>query len=89
MEFECGKCGSARVVTNVRVTDCKDNALPFPGDLVGTVNAHPDALIFKGARRSDFRAAVCADCGYAEFYATDPAALYEAQQQALLESPPE
>lgn len=40
----------------------------------------PDALIFKNRFRSGVQADVCGECGYIEFYATNPRGLYRTYQ---------
>lgn len=47
-------------------------------DLQLRVDAKPSAMILKKSVRSKLHAYVCSSCGYVEFYADDPKALYDA-----------
>ena len=37
----------------------------------------PNALVFKGAKRTALYARVCGECGYAELYVENPREVYE------------
>lgn len=43
----------------------------------------PNALIFKNRTNSAVKVSVCGDCGYLEFYAESPQAIYQAYQNML------
>jgi hypothetical protein len=51
-------------------------------DLRVRVDADPDALLFREASRCPLEARVCGQCGYTEFYATDPATLFKAWRRS-------
>ncbi len=72
---KCNKCGSSAIVPRAMVADRNQNA---DYDLKLRVDAEPSAMVFKQAVRSAVHAFVCSSCGYVEFYADDPKALYDA-----------
>ena len=47
-------------------------------DLNLRVDAEPEAFLFKGSARASVHALVCAACGFAELYLTEPQELYKA-----------
>ena len=75
----CVKCGSTDIVLSARVMD-RTQYGEF--DLRVRVDADPDALLFTGTERCPLVARVCGQCGYTEFYATDPAALFAAWRRS-------
>ena len=76
MTDNCEKCGSNKIIPKAKVIDRGDyNA---EGDLAISVDEKPDAFVFKQRIRSGVTAKVCGDCGFMEFYADDPQALYSA-----------
>lgn len=76
MEKECIKCGSNKIIPNAKVLD--RGHLNVPSDLTVSVDQNPNALIFKDRIYSGVFAKICGECGFLEFYAKDPKALYEA-----------
>ncbi len=69
----CPKCGSKQVVKNSRVVD-RDHGGRIPS-LVVCAPDYPEQWKRKDERHTELAACVCAECGYAEFYATDPTRL--------------
>ncbi len=47
------------------------------------VDKKPEAWLLKKRTHSYLRAEICADCGFVQVYATDPAALWDAYQTSL------
>ena len=75
----CVKCGSTDIVLNARVMDRTQYG---EYDLRVRVDADPNALLFTGTERCPLEARVCGQCGYTEFYATDPATLFAAWRRS-------
>ena len=80
----CPKCGSSVVIPNVRIIDHGDNNQSL--DLSATVYSNPKAWVLKGAITQRFRARVCGDCGYTEFYVENPQTLLAAARQVESEA---
>jgi predicted nucleic-acid-binding Zn-ribbon protein len=78
---KCPKCGSTSIVEHAAVVVSVER-YDKPVNL--RVDAKPDALFFKGAARTPLEAFICAQCGFTEFYASDPAQLAEASGVAKL-----
>ena len=76
----CSRCGSDEMVSRVRVIDRGDSNTRH--DLQVEVRRRPNALLFKGAERSNVSAQLCAACGHVELFAEMPRALYAAHLQA-------
>ena len=76
----CSRCGSDEIVPRARVIDRGDHNWRY--DLQIEVQRRPNALLFKGAERSNVSAQLCAACGYVEFSADMPQALYATHLQA-------
>jgi ribosomal protein L37E len=72
----CLRCGSDSVIPDARALAPDGGGSYYPLE-VG-VQKNPAALVLKGDVRSKTRAQVCADCGFAEVYAVDPEALWQA-----------
>jgi predicted nucleic-acid-binding Zn-ribbon protein len=81
---KCSKCGSSAIVPRAMVAD-RNHKREY--DLKLRVDAQPAAMIFKQAARSAIHACVCSSCGYVEFYADDPKALYDAFLAAPQDAP--
>jgi predicted nucleic-acid-binding Zn-ribbon protein len=81
---KCSKCGSTAIVPRAMVADRNQNG---EYDLRLRVDAQPSAMVFKHAARSAVHACVCSSCGYVEFYADDPKALYDAFLAAQQDTP--
>lgn len=71
----CAKCGSSAIVHRAMVVHRNENQ---KDSLNLRVDANPAAMVFKKSVRSIMHAEVCSACGYIEFYADDPAALFSA-----------
>ena len=76
----CSRCGSDEIVSRARVVERGDGNTRY--DLQVEVRRRPNALLFKGAERSNVSAQLCAACGYVELFADMPRALYAAYVQA-------
>lgn len=76
MNETCAKCGSLKLIRDAIVIDRGDSNTE--GKMNVAVDEKPAALIFKQRIRSSVSSVVCGDCGYIEFYADDPDALYAA-----------
>ena len=73
---KCPKCSHTQIIPDAMVADRgHGNA---EADLRIRMDAHPMALIFKGAERSPVSAYVCAGCGFTELYVVDPQVLLKA-----------
>ena len=73
--MKCGRCGSEKVMPNLRIRDYYD--VGMAQDLVVEVQANPDALIFKQAHREALRATVCGECGNVVLSVENPQALWK------------
>ncbi len=71
----CAKCGSTAIVHRAMVVHRNEN---LEQSLNLRVDADPVAMLFRKSVRSIMHAEVCSACGYTEFYADDPAALFSA-----------
>ena len=74
--IKCGRCGSEKVMPNLRVRDRYD--MGMGQDLEVEVQKSPEALIFKQACREALRATVCGDCGSVGLSVENPQRLWEA-----------
>ena len=83
---KCTKCGSSAVLQRAMAVD-KVGQGNYEYALQVRVDAKPSALMFKKSVRSDLHAFVCSSCGYVEFYADDPQALYDAFLAAQQDAP--
>ena len=81
MMMPCPKCGSDKIIPNVRIVSREFDQLDS-GDVSLEVYRQPEALLFKGTLRDPLRAQVCGQCGLTELYANDPGALWETHQAA-------
>ena len=81
---KCSKCGSNAIAQRVMVADRNQN---IEYDLKLRVDAEPSAMMFKKSARTALHAYVCSSCGYVEFYADDPTALYDAFLAAQRDMP--
>lgn len=75
----CVKCQSEKIIPQVRVMD-RGHYSGDAGDLSVVSYEDPNALVFKGAKRSAMFARVCGECGYAELYVENPRELYDRYQ---------
>ena len=74
--MKCSRCGSEKVMTNLRIRDRYDAGVGQ--DLEVEVQRNPDALIFKQAQREALRATVCGECGNVGLSVENPQALWKA-----------
>ena len=72
----CAKCQSEKVAPNVRIMD-RGHYSGDAGDLSVVTYEDPDALLFKGTKRTALYARICGDCGYTELYVENPREVYE------------
>ena len=70
----CPKCGSSQILANVTVLDQRARG-DSSNELTLAVFEDPNAILFKGGEWSKVSAWVCAECGFAEFYADRPGLL--------------
>ena len=77
--MKCGRCGSEKIMTNLRIRDRYDAGVGQ--DLEVEVQGNPDALIFKRAHREALRATVCSGCGNVGLSVENPEALWEIYTQ--------
>lgn len=82
----CPKCGSGRVMHDVRVIDRNGEYQDM--SLSVRVERNPHALLFKGAKDFELKAHICGECGYAELYAADPEEIWQAYVSSRGDSPP-
>lgn len=78
MNKNCEKCGSDKIIPQVKIIDRGDYNIPT--DLTVLVEQNPNALIFKERVNSGVFAKVCGNCGFLELYANEPKKLYEAHE---------
>ena len=75
MTNKCPKCGSSKIIPDAQVLDQGQYS---DGHLKVVVAEDPDALLFKGKKRTPLRARVCGECGFTELSVEDPHLLYAA-----------
>ena len=73
--IKCGRCGSEKVMPNLRIRDRCDAGVGQ--DLEVEVQGNPDALIFKQARREALKATVCGECGNVGLSVENPQRLWK------------
>jgi len=76
----CCKCGSTKIIPNVRAGQRGIGNVPMP--IAVRVDEKPDAILFKGMHAEDLKAWICGDCGYTEFYVHNPRELFDAYAKA-------
>ncbi len=74
--MKCSRCGSEKVMTNLRIRDRYDAGVGQ--DLEVEVQRDPGALIFKQTHREPLRATVCGECGNVGLSVKNPQALWKA-----------
>ena len=74
--MKCGRCGSEKVMSNLRIRDRYTAE-----DLEVEVEGNPDAMIFKKAHKEALRATVCGECGNVGLSVENPEALWETYTQ--------
>lgn len=76
----CAKCGSAKIIPRVYVSETGPYNMTLPVSLM--LHENPDAVLFKETFRSGLMARVCGGCGYMELYAEQPGELYAAYERS-------
>lgn len=77
----CSKCGSQKIIPNVKIID-RANA-GAETNLTVVVYENPGGLpLLKGQHRGHLKAMICGDCGYTELLTTQADELWEAYQKA-------
>ena len=71
----CGRCGSEKVMPNLRIRDYCE--LGGTRNLEVEVEGNPKALILKGVHKEALRATVCGECGNVGISVKNPKALWE------------
>ena len=77
--IKCGRCGSEKIMSNLRIRDRYDAGMGQ--DLEVEVQANPNALVFKGAHREALRATVCGECGNVGLSIENPKGLWKIYTQ--------
>jgi hypothetical protein len=72
--YPCPRCGSSKTIPNTRILD---QGCDSDGKLQVSVDACPDALIFKDCLYDQLTADICGDCGHVELKVAHPRELYE------------
>ena len=80
MTVPCFRCGSHRVIPDVRLVD--EDSRGNTTDEQALVFRKPDAWFFKQGTKSTIQARVCADCGHMETYVLEPRKLWHAYLEA-------
>jgi hypothetical protein len=73
----CLRCGSAKVIPRVWVLDRDEG---FDENLSVRIYSNPHAMIFTGREDVELCARICGECGHAELFANNPAALWSAYE---------
>jgi hypothetical protein len=73
-QLRCAACGSDKIIPDVPVLD---QGQASSGRLSITIDADPDALIFKDRKWARLAAHICGACGHVQLMAENPQALYE------------
>jgi hypothetical protein len=82
MPEKCARCGSDKVMKDVRLRTEGVQSGGGALKLLATVHSDPQALLFKGTVTGTLRARVCGGCGHTEIYTTNFEELYAAYQKA-------
>ena len=77
--MKCGRCGSEKIMSNLRIRDRYEAGVGQ--DLEVEVQSNPDALIFKQTHREALRATVCGECGNVGLSVENPQGLWKAHNQ--------
>jgi hypothetical protein len=78
---KCPDCHSEKIIKNAKAIDRGGNNVNL--DLSVAVDEFPDAFMFKERSYSAVVVDVCGECGFLQFYAKDPKALWTAYQNQL------
>ena len=73
----CPKCGSSELIPDAMIVEQAHVTRPIPV----LIYRNPDALVFKGAHREPLAGVACGECGFVEFYVSDPASLLAAHRR--------
>ncbi len=73
--MKCGRCGSEKVMPDLRIRDRYEAGMGQ--NLEVEVQGNPDAFLFKQAHREALRATVCGECGNVGLSVENPQALWE------------
>ena len=79
-KLSCSKCGSTKVVPRARVIDRGHFGADYGNVQVGA--ARRPQKLFKLQEKVDVYARVCGECGFAEMFVDDPAAIYRAYAES-------
>ena len=79
LAMKCGRCGSEKVMPDLRIRDRYDAGVGQ--DLEVEVQGNPDAMIFKKAHREVLRATICGECGNVGLSVENSKALWEVYTQ--------
>lgn len=82
MPRPCLRCGSERIVPDVRLFDRFGDTGAFTASTQLTVRGEPDAWFFKDSASGRLFANVCGDCGYVELHVENYRELYEKHVKA-------
>ena len=75
---ECSKCGSHKIIPDVRIDDRTQGRI---SELTIRVPEDPGAFLFKGTHLGTVTAWVCGTCGFMELYVDNPEELYAAYEK--------
>ena len=73
-ESKCVKCGSEKVIPDVKIVD--HGYMDSKHDLAIELSGNPDAKIFKDTRKGVLRATVCGQCGDVRLSVDNPQELW-------------
>lgn len=73
-EMKCAKCGSDKIMPNLRIHDIGKRRMDWIGI---EIVAKPEAVIFKDSHKEFMRATVCGDCGNVDLTVDNPKGLWE------------
>ena len=71
----CLKCGSSKVMSNVKIVDHGDMDLKH--DLAIEFDKNPDAFVFKKFLKGTLLAMICGQCGHVDLSVGNPEELWE------------
>lgn len=74
--MKCGRCGSEKIMPNLRIRDRYDAGVGQ--NLEVEIQGNPSALIFKQAHREALRATVYGKCGNVGLSVENPQTLWKA-----------
>jgi len=86
MNRKCVCCGSGNLITGVKLIDKWQNG---EDSARVSIDAVPDALVFKGRERANVHSEVCDDCGHLQLFVFKRAGLRAAHEERKKNSPSE